>query len=232
MHTAIIYKFNKQMYKSVCVLKNENHKNIFAGGALVSNDDFYIMHSIFSKDKKTLCTILKDGFLWPGKDVKHPHILSAIDLDNIYGNINFSELRNVEIIGDVSLLFSPRLVFDRGIIFNKGWFMSPNDSSIRILSSDTLEEKHKKLNDIKKYLKNPTFYSNISPKSVLTHEIMVDGPIQLSDYLIGVHCLCSDKYTQKIKQIMKEKYPNAKFLICEKNSEGYSIAPSLNEIIQ
>jgi hypothetical protein len=69
-------------------------------------NDFYFTHSV-AGGAKTLYTILKDGYLRPGKDVNHANILSTGELKHIYGNINFSDLNNVDIIGNVSLQFSP-----------------------------------------------------------------------------------------------------------------------------
>lgn len=79
---------------------------------------------------------MHDGYLRPGKDVEHQHILSQDDLEYIYGSINFGDLNNIDVLENVSLLLHPQLVYDYGIIFNKGWFAHPYESSIYVHASD------------------------------------------------------------------------------------------------
>ena len=100
------YKNNKKMY--ICI------NQLYGGND--SKNNFYVTHSV-SGGEKTLYTILKDGFLRPGKDIKHANILSTGQLEHVYGNINFCDLNNIDNIGNVSLQFSSKLLFDFGIIF-------------------------------------------------------------------------------------------------------------------
>lgn len=221
------YLMNKSMYKNMPHYENNR---LFGGDW--SKEDFYFTHSV-AGGEKVLYTILKNGFLKPGKYVDHTNILSSDDLEHVYGNINFNDLNNIDIIGSVSLQFSPKLIFDYGMIFNRGWFKYPRETSIFIHESDTLEEKIKKLDEVKEYLKNPTFYPKflIEGSGYRAHEIMIDQQIPLSKYLISVNCVCSKKYNKKIKKIIKSKYPNVKILNCVKDEKGYSISPSLSDII-
>ncbi len=236
------YKFNKKMYLCLDMVRHDkynlntiighDHNNQLIGG-YDSKNDFYITHSVASGEK-TLFEILKDGYLRPGKEIHHANILSSGGLENIYANINFCDLKNIEYIGNVSLQFSSQLIFDFGIIFNRGWFMYPRDTSIWIHESDTLAVKYNKLNEIKEYLKNPTFYPKflIEYSGYIAHEIMIDRPIPLDKYLISINCVCSKKYKNKISKIIRLKYQGVKILDCVLDEYGYSISPSLKDIIE
>ena len=226
----------------MCTIIKYNNIDQFSGGSLtysqshdfvskldeLARNNFYFTHSV-AGGEKVLYTILKDGYLRPGKDVKHANIYSPGDLEHVYGNINFSDLNNIDLIGNVSLQFSPQLMFDYGMIFNKGWFKYPYDSSIQIHESDTMEEKYKKLNEMKEYVKNPTFYP-FKISGYMAHEIMIDRAIPLNKYLISINCVCSKKYKKKISKIIKIKYPGVKLLNCVMD-DGYSLPPSLKDIL-
>lgn len=224
------YTTNKNMYIDLIRMTYGKKSLITMFGGMIDDprNNFYFTHSV-AGGEKVLYTIIKDGFLRPGKDIKHPNIRSPGDLAYVYGNINFSDLNNLDTIFNVCLLFSPRLIFDYGIIFNRGWFKYPRDTSIRIHESDSLEEKYNKLNQIKEYLKNPTFYP-FKVSGYMAHEVMIDRQIPLGEYLMAVNCVCSKKYKKRIHKIINKKYPNVKILDCPKDQYGLSIAPSLNDI--
>ena len=196
------------------------------------NKNFYFTHSVANDDLTVLYAILKDGYLRPGKDIKHANIRSPGDLEYIYGNLNFSDLNNIDILNNVSLQFSPELIFDYGMIFNRGWFKYPYDTSIWIHESDTLEEKYRKLDEVKEYIKNPTFYP-FKVSGYKAHEIMIDRPIPLNKYLISVNRDWNypKKYKKMIDKIIRSKYPGVKILDCPKDEKGYTIPPSLDDII-
>lgn len=107
------------------------------------------------------------------------------------------------------------------MIFSKGW-SGVTDKSIYLHESDKLEDKYKKISEIKEYLKNPSFYP-FRTSGWLEHEIMIDRPIPLDKYLISINCVCSKEYKKKIKKIVKLKYPRVKILNCPKNEKGLSI---------
>lgn len=217
------YKLNKKMYNKLQMLEIE------------SINDFYITHS--TTGYETLYNILKDGYLRPGSDIDHKHILAPEDLEHIYGNINFSDLNNIDIIGNISLQFSPQLLFDYGLIFNRGWFKYPYETSIYIHESDKLCEKISKLNKIKEYVRNPTFYANhlIKNAGYRAHEIMINKQIPLEKYLISINCVCSDinqnKYCEKIKNIIDTKYPNVNKINIKLNKYGMTPSPTLDDIV-
>lgn len=229
------YVTNKNMYRNLSSKKTIN---------LLPMYDFYFTHSVVGGEK-TLYKILKDGYLRPGKTVDHKNILSTGDLEYVFANINFSrrsraqpggDLNNVDVIGNISLQFSPMLLFDQqdtGIIFNRGWFAGPVDTSIWINGSDSLEQKYNKLNQIKEYLKNPTFYPKklIQDSGYRAHEIMINKPIPLNQYMISINMVGANKYRNRIHKIIEKKYPNVKILECEKDMYGLSIAPSLKNIV-
>lgn len=213
------YKKCKNVYKNIC--KQYMINNI---------GDFYITHMIVGGEA-SLYEILKDGYLRPGKDVKHQHLLAANSLEHIYGNINFCDLNNIGTLGSFSLQFHPQVIFDYGMIFNRGWFKYPYESSVYIYDTDTFEDKIIKLKKIKEYLMNPTFYPKHLSKSLdgkMLHEIMINRPIQLDKYLIGINCVCSDTDKNKIKHIVNLNYPGVKILHID---NIVSILPTLKELL-
>jgi hypothetical protein len=259
MTTIDTYMVNKRMYldlNKLCdkkdtieMIKNSNLSNYVLGHGLSGGcadlpkdprNDFYFTHMVVGGEK-VLRTILEDGFLRPGKDVTHSHILSANKLDHIYGNINFGrrsgsgaqpwgDLNNIENMHNTSLQFSPQLILDYGIIFNRGWG-GITDHSIVIHGSDQLEEKYNKLNKIKEYLKNPSFYPfKVSGQN--EHEILIDRVIPLNEYLISVYCetTCSKKNKRRIKKIIEEKYPDAKMLSCPENGPQQPTSIATNQL--
>ena len=187
------------------------------------DENYFIVHSTQNADN--LLAVLKDGNLRPGKDLpKKRRIFSGGEpLEYIYGNIQFTDIKNLPYYGSIVLILNPKIIKDYGVIFNQGWFKSPTNTSIYVRKDDTEENKSKKIQEIKDYVANPTYYKNAPNPDIISahmaHELLFDTPIPLKDNLIGVMCYgCPDKVLKKIKSVMKKKYPDSK--IYTVNSEN------------
>lgn len=179
------------------------------------DDEYYVVHSSHNADN--LLETLKDGYIRPGSMVdKSRRIFSGGEpLDYVYANIQFTDIKNLDRIGAVTLILRPKIIKEYGVIFNQGWFKYPTDMSIYVRKDDSNEEKNRKIMEIKNYVSNPTFYKNSPIASsftgIMAHELLFNVSIPLKDNLIGIICFdCPKKYLRKIKTIMKRKYPMSK----------------------
>ena len=107
------YIKNKMAYKKLNIMIGGDYKDY-------GIDNFYVIHSI-NAGQKQLLKILSDGYLRPGRDVKHPHILATENLEYIYTNLNFDDINNIIIIGGCRLFFHPKLLYEHDSIFNTHW---------------------------------------------------------------------------------------------------------------
>ena len=220
------YFINKRAYKKINSMIGGEYENHYS-------DNFYIVHSVAGGEKQ-LIRILDDSYLRAGKDVEHPHILSGLDLDYVYTNINFDDINNIWTLGGCRLLFRPELLYDYGGIFNTHWNMVPDQYSIYVHKGDNIVTKYKQIQNIKKCILNPPinmpvfFRKNIG----IMHELLFDQAIPLSKYLIGVECeQCSDGIMNKINYYLKEKYPNV-VLITKERINNKIEPPKLKDILE
>lgn len=198
-------------------------------GEFNSYNNFYLIHTTL--DKKSLITILKDGFLRPSiQQKKFRSMLSAEKLEYIYANINFDDIRNIKNVGGYKLFLDSKLFYDQTSFFNKGWQKYPTEASIHIDKNESERSKRDKLMKIKEYVKNPTHHSQhlqlekYAPH--LVHEILFNSEIDLKKYLIGIECNEVDKKIFE-KIIKKYNYENVKIFIGVINDKGNIDAPSL-----
>lgn len=185
------------------------------------NYGFYFTHFVSTPD--TVFQILKDGCIKLSKDVPiENRVFSGTDpIEYLYTNIQFDDVNNLQPTGDVTLLLSPQLFYDFDLIFNKAWLKFPVIDSIYVYNHDSLEIKENKLQQIKKYVFNPTFYAdtplgkivgNLRTLGRMSHEILFTKQIPLEQYLIGILCPNeSDEFKETIRDLIKT-YPNAKIL--------------------
>lgn len=176
--------------------------------------NFYFIHG--TKSIASLYKILKDGKIELGKNVpvKYKKLGGDEELEYIYAHIYFEDLNNLTHMQDYSLIMSSDIIKQYGVCFNKGWTVGPTENSIIIYKKDDDITITKKINMMKKFIKNP---SSLPQKIVefgpfMHHEILFDEPIVLNKYLLGIVCLkCKDDTEfQKIKKIIEIKYPNVK----------------------
>jgi hypothetical protein len=227
IHSYSLQKLYKQNRTDYLNLQNIHKTNITKGGGEFKNN-FYFIHTTLNSD--TLTKILKDGFLRPSIQLKEfKSILSAERRKHIYTNINFDDLKNVEYVGGYKLFMSPKIIYDYDSIFNRGWFVSPYDTSVFIYEKDDPKDKISKITSIKEYLKNPTFYPKflIEGAGYLAHEMLFDKEIDLKKYLIGIECdECDLKELNDL--LKKEGYENVKIYVGKLNAKGLYDSPSID----
>lgn len=213
-----MYSHNKHMYLKLCALTNTQK-----GGKVY---DYYVVHSTTSSD--SLLKILKDGYIRPGKDVKHSKIMSNEDLDYVYANINFDSINNISTIGGYKLFIHPKILDDVNYVFNTHWSGYPTTDSI-VINNKT--DRDIKFDQIKQYILNPTFYPKklIENAGYRAHELLLDK-IDLKKYLIGVQCEdCSSTEMKKLIKLLK-KYPDTKIVYGERIN-NLMMPPKLSDLI-
>ena len=154
--------------------------------------NFYFIHSTFNF--QNLMSILKSSILRPGKYLPLGiEGLSGSDTGhkNVFMNIYFEDIKNIESTRTFTLILHPKIIFDNGFIFSKGWGMSRD---IIITSTESPVELNSRLNQIRDFLIDPTSLSDtiINFHGSYHHEVTFDHAISLSNgNLIGI--ICGDK---------------------------------------
>jgi len=193
--------------------------------------DFYFMHHMFQKigkshDKieKEFLKIIKDGYLRSSSETNNIKLGGDIPLKDIYMNIYFPDLNNLNTRYGMSLILSPLLMFDNDIRFRKGW---QGHETNFLRKSDSIKKIEKNIREIKEYIKNPEkykdMYKNFSGE--MTHELVTSKNISLEDHLLGIICYKCNK--DNIKKILKgTKIENIKIYI-----KGEEL-PTLKELLE
>ena len=171
--------------------------------------NFYFVHSTFNF--RNLIDILKSGTIYPGKDLP-PKIMglsgSNVNHDNIFMNIYFEDIKNLASTRTFSLFLHPKILFDNGFIFNKGWISQKN---IIVTSDESPLQLNHKLSDIREFLIDPSSLPEIIRKEhgSYHHEVTFDHSISLFDgNLLGIVCGDQTADLQLVNKLAK-KY-NAK----------------------
>ena len=82
--------------------------------------NFYLIHA--TKDLNSLIEIIQDKEIKIGSGIKKNDIsLFGEGSNNIYLNIFFPDLNNLDFVYPYSILIHPKIIFDKGITFNLGW---------------------------------------------------------------------------------------------------------------
>ncbi|BCS82493.1 hypothetical protein QLL95_gp0361 [Cotonvirus japonicus] len=172
--------------------------------------NYYFVHGTFRF--QNLIDILKSGKIYSGKYLQpEQRGLCGMDpgdkgCENIYANIYFEDIDNIESTRSFTLLLHPKIIYEKGFIFSKGW---TSRKDIVVSASDTPIEINRKLNEIRDFLKNPSELSEFIQKSSGTyhHEVQFDSPIELDkNNLIGIICEnCNNDELKLIKEIIKDK---------------------------
>ncbi len=207
-----IRKYKSKYNKLKNQLGNNNQKNY----------TFFFIHSttVF----ENLLDILKTGVLYPGSYLSPERRQMCAECDDVYMNINFDDLQNIQWFHRYTLIFHPKIMYENGFIFNEGWgWAGPPEGTINIKKIDSKEEINHKLQIIHNFVENP-----ILPEIILGfpatfhHQIVFDHPINLEGNLIGIACIyCDnisnekppDKQLKLIKKAIKNKpYANVSIL--------------------
>lgn len=160
--------------------------------------NFYLLHTIMPKNG--LIDILKDGYIRKGTQLKPSQLgwsYKGNELHEIYGHIYFDDIKNIDHFWSSSIILSPQLLYDYGIIFRESW---QGTDLIKINKHDSEQMIKKKLQEIKEILKTK------KSKDIQQHEIVIKKQIPIKKYAIGLSCNeADDKTFTKIQKIVKEK---------------------------
>lgn len=161
----------KKLKKSMCVAYPEYN--------------FNFLHT--TKDFKNLENILKEGLIKLGSDIPlEDKYLSGYENEPyIFANIYFKDLDNLEWFNDLSLIIKPDIMDFQQLMMIGGW----GNKEIGIINpSDSKEVKIQKLEQMKKYVSNPSDLPEIllsSPK-YMQQEVRFTSPIDIKKYLEGI----------------------------------------------
>ena len=211
------YYHKYQKYKNKYLNKK---KNMTKDDILVP-DSFYFVHTTKSYD--SLINILKEGKIKPGKDLPEKYrFLGGEDGSlEIFTNIYFPSIKNLECLQQFTLILHPKILFDYDGYFNELWKGGSGILSLKLDINDTSKILQEKLDKIKTFLKDPPLLPDgKSISGFLQHEFIFNKPIEIKDYLIGVGCnFCDEKQLDKIKKLVKDdvkilsvNYPLPKFI--------------------
>jgi hypothetical protein len=221
-HTHDKYIYYKNKYLE---LKRTNNTNTKTNTNDIYNDnnrkyDFYIYHSMsyqlkgvsYPIDRKII-SVLNSGYIDVGSNVKKSYRTHSggEPMDYIFGNIYFPDIKNLSFLwGDGGVILHPDLIYDRGVIFNKGWQAGPfsvKNNGFIIDKNDDYKTKRRSLMKIKKWLKirkDTNEKLNELLADLMLHEVVFDKKIPIK-YIVGIICSnCPDKDVNKIKRKLKK----------------------------
>lgn len=172
-----------------------------------TNNNVYILHTPLQFDN--IIGILNDGVIKLGSDLpENLRNLSKFEpLPYIFGRFFFSDIPETHIKWNI-LVFDKKILDDYDIAFNDAWFAGINNNSIMFYHNDTLDTRQKKLNLVKKLIKEKTCESDI-----MNHELLFQKRIKIKKYLRAIVFYWKDEKQHKIlEDIIKKKYENVMIL--------------------
>ncbi|ADO18469.1 hypothetical protein [Acanthamoeba castellanii mimivirus] len=222
-------KYKKYKRKYIDLKKQLNYNQIH---------NFYFVHS--TTNFSNLRDILKSGVIYPGKFLRPDQQKLSVNSEDVFANIYFEDINNLTHLQDFSILLHPKIIYDCGMFFNKGW-QGGGKGDIIINATDSPVQIAHKLNEIREFLKNPILPEKIREfNPFLHHEAFFNHPISLNNgNLIGIicnHCdgsfndyITGETHKESLKiinNIINDKlYNNVKII-----TRNYPI-PKLNELL-
>lgn len=196
---------------------NSNNQYNFKG--------YYILHG--TRYFENIISILTDGEIKAGKYVSDTQRSGANILDNVFANIYFKDIRNLDIFWSYSIVLHPRIIYDLEAFFNEGWQGGPGTKSIHFMKSDDPVTFNNKIEDAKKFVKNPhTLPKLVQEFPTMTHEIVFSDKVPIKKYVIGIICnQCDDTRINQIKKVLKDNnYKNYKNIKIVTNNQSTSFS--------
>ncbi|XWV25434.1 hypothetical protein QJ856_gp0328 [Tupanvirus deep ocean] len=185
------------------------------------NSNYYLLHGT---DTEHLKKILQQGFILSGRYLPddETRLGGWEKLPYVYCSIYFDDIKNLSHSFGYSFIIDPRIIWDSGMIFNKGWMVHPTNDSIIIRPHDV--DYDNKINSIKEYIKNPPGpITNLPP--IMAHEVLIKDKIDVRKYVVGlilpgfegigndIQKILEEGGYKNIKIFHKPNLPNAKELI-------------------
>lgn len=173
-----------------------------------SNSDFSSQNWIATPKMTSIYKILKDGYMIAGNDLPAKYLTMSYpgnSFDNVYGMLYFEDLKNLPWIHFPAIILHPNIVCD-GITFNQGWGgsgITKKEQPITINKSDPKTTVVKKINAMRKYIKNPyTLNKVVIQWPDHHHEILMPRKISVKKYVIGV--ICPQEDSKKLQGVIKK----------------------------
>lgn len=188
-------------YKKYSKVKNKYIK-LKEYESFINNHKFYITHRVMYYDN--LIKILQTGIIRFGKHID----TSIYKLDDIYGNLYFDDIKNIEYPSEFMLLLHPKVMLDHSVQIDKGW---GNSKLVKIKKNDgSFKKKMKKAyNWIKNPVGLPGKLDDLT-EGIQKHQIIINKELDVKEYVIGIICLSGD--FGKIQKILNKKYNGIKLI--------------------
>ena len=190
--------------------------------------NYFFVHMAFQYSN--FIGILTDGIIYPGKDLKYEQRNFAADKSSeyVFTNIYFEDLKNLPGPKQYSFILHPKILYKYGFYFNEQWKGDVMEDSLCVNTFDSPKQIIHKLNIIRKFLTGPPFSEWIEINNLMSHEILFDHPIDLSDgNLLAIVCRnATQNQLNEIRKIIKNK-PYKNVLII---TDGIEF-PSLDNMI-
>lgn len=167
---------------------------------------FYVTH--WTPKMSSIYAILKDGYMYAGNYLPAKYLTMSTPedpFDNIFGMLYFEDLKNMPQILFPAIILHPNIVCE-GITFNQGWGgsgITKEEQPITINKTDSKNIVVKKINAMRKYIKNPyTLNKMVIQWWDHHHEILLPRKISVRKYVIGI--VCFQKDSKKLRAIIKK----------------------------
>ena len=188
---------------------------------------FYITH--WTPKMASVYKILKDGYMIAGNDLPAKYLTMSYpgnSFDNVYGMMYFEDLKNMPFIIHPAMILHPNIVC-KGITFNQGWGgsgITKKEQPITINKTDSKKTVVKKINAMRKYIKNPyTLNKMVIQWWDHHHEVLMPRKISVRKYVIGIVCPKED--VKKLQSVIKKYNYNINVIVDSQHP------PSLAEVL-
>ena len=174
--------------------------------ALKNKHNYYLVHGT---DSLRIEKMLKQGYILSGRYLPdtETRLGGWEKLPYVYCNIYFDDIKNLPHSFGDTLIIHPKIIKERGIIFNKGWKVHPDKDSIFIKPNDI--EYDNKINMIKEFIENPIKIRDNMPE-IMIHEVLIKDKVDLHKYLIGLILPGTGTYDNIQKILDENGYKNIK----------------------
>ena len=164
----------------------------------VNTNKYYLLHATTINN---LASIIKSGYIKKVEQLDNYEEQFGSVRGRIFLSMQAEKLKNIKVSYDMVILLHPEIMFDRGVLFNKGW--GYNCGFIKIKTSDTTKEKTKKLKKFVKYLEDPDLPPILKGWGLKEHEIEIKKQVDIKEHMVGIICNAPKETYDKIKKLLK-----------------------------
>lgn len=171
----------------------------------MSQNKYYFTH--VTESYKTLVAILKTGKIQPSimLDKKFSRFSGDYKHNNIFMNIYFDDIKNLDYMWSWTILLSPDIVKKNKMEFHGGWGYI-GGPFIEMKDEEAFQQNLRK---IKAFVKNPKLPKQLLGLKQMEHEFLCKKPISIKKHCLGIFCPDKDKIN-KLQKLIEENGYNIK----------------------